>query len=73
MKISGVIFDMDGTLLNSTEMWKGAASRYITSLRKEPEPDLGEKTKAMTLSGAVRLSEGRIQDRRCGGKDRQRL
>lgn len=49
MKISGVIFDMDGTLLNSTEMWKGAASRYITSLRKEPEPDLGEKTKAMTL------------------------
>lgn len=49
MKISGVIFDLDGTLLNSTEMWQGAASRYITSLRKTPEPDLGEKTKAMTL------------------------
>ncbi|MDO4545601.1 MAG: HAD family phosphatase [Bacillota bacterium] len=50
MKISGAIFDMDGTLLNSTEMWQGAASRYITSLRKTPEPALGEKTKAMTLS-----------------------
>lgn len=49
MKISGVIFDIDGTLLNSAEMWKGVASRYITSLRKTPDPDLGEKTKAMTL------------------------
>lgn len=49
MKISGAIFDLDGTLLDSTEMWKGAASRYITSLRKTPEADLGEKTKAMTL------------------------
>lgn len=49
MRVSGVIFDLDGTLLNSTEMWQGAASRYITSLRKTPEPDLGEKTKAITL------------------------
>lgn len=49
MKISGAIFDMDGTLLNSTKMWQGAAARYITSLRKTPEPDLGLKTKAMTL------------------------
>ena len=49
MKISGAIFDMDGTLLNSTEMWQGAAGRYITSLRKTPEADLGSKTKAMTI------------------------
>lgn len=49
MKISGAIFDMDGTLLNSTEMWHGAATRYITSLRKTPEPELGARTKAMTL------------------------
>ena len=49
MKISGVIFDMDGTLLDSTEMWQGAAGRYIMSLRKTPASDLGAKTKAMTL------------------------
>lgn len=49
MKISGAIFDMDGTLLDSTEMWQGAAARYITSLRKTPETGLGEKTKSMTL------------------------
>jgi len=50
MKISGAIFDLDGTLLDSTEMWEGVAARYITSLRKIPEADLGAKTKAMTLS-----------------------
>lgn len=49
MKISGVIFDMDGTLLDSAEMWQGVAGRYIMSLRKTPAADLGAKTKAMTL------------------------
>ncbi|MDO4745960.1 MAG: HAD family phosphatase [Bacillota bacterium] len=49
MKISGAIFDLDGTLLDSTEMWHGAAARYITSLMKTPEANLGDKTKAMTL------------------------
>lgn len=49
MKISGAIFDLDGTLLDSNEMWHGAAARYITSLMKTPEANLGDKTKAMTL------------------------
>ena len=49
MKITGAIFDLDGTLLDSAKMWQGAAARYITSLRKTPEPGLGVKTKAMTL------------------------
>lgn len=49
MKISGAIFDLDGTLLDSNEMWRGAASRYIMSLMKIPEANLGDKTKAMTL------------------------
>ena len=34
MKISGAIFDMDGTLLDSTEMWRGAAGRYVTFTQK---------------------------------------
>ena len=49
MNIKGVIFDLDGTLLDSTEMWKGAAARYIMSLMKTPEPDIWEKTKDMTI------------------------
>ena len=50
MNISGAIFDLDGTLLDTTEIWEGVAARYITSLRKTPEPGLREKTKAMTLT-----------------------
>lgn len=49
MKISGAIFDLDGTLLDSNEMRYGAAARYITSLMKTPEANLGDKTKMMTL------------------------
>lgn len=49
MKMSGAIFDLDGTLLDSMDMWSTVVSRYITSLRKTPAPDLDEKTKDMTL------------------------
>ena len=49
MNIKGVIFYLDGTLLDSTEMWKGAAARYIMSLMKTPEPYIWEKTKDMTI------------------------
>ncbi|MBQ0078612.1 MAG: HAD family phosphatase [Eubacterium sp.] len=49
MKISGAIIDLDGTLLDSTEMWKGVAARYIMSLMKMPEPDIWEQTKDMTI------------------------
>ena len=37
MNISGAIFDLDGTLLDTTEIWEGVAARYITSLRKTPD------------------------------------
>ena len=73
MNISGAIFDLDGTLLDTTEIWEGVAARYITSLRKTPEPGLREKTKAMTLPmlGKRRHQaicadpSGKIQAERC--------
>ncbi len=49
MKIRGAIFDLDGTLLDSTEMLKYAAARYIMSLMKIPDPGLWEATKDMTI------------------------
>ena len=70
MNISGAIFDLDGTLLDTTEIWEGVAARYITSLRKTPEPGLREKTKAMTLP---MLFKGRIPDRNDGVQDSERL
>ena len=56
MNISGAIFDLDGTLLDTTEIWEGVAARYITSLRKTPEPGLREKTKASGLKGSITLA-----------------
>lgn len=73
MNISGAIFDLDGTLLDTTEIWEGVAARYITSLRKTPEPGLREKTKAMTLTMLCSYFKGRIPDRNDGVQDSERL
>ena len=43
MKISGAIFDMDGTLTDSMEMWRTLRERYVRSKGKEPEENLDKK------------------------------
>ncbi|MBE6911263.1 MAG: HAD family phosphatase [Ruminococcaceae bacterium] len=40
MKISGAIFDTDGTLIESMYVWETVASTYVKSLGKEPAEDL---------------------------------
>lgn len=39
MKITGAIFDMDGTLINSMDYWAIAASEYLKGLGIDPDPD----------------------------------
>ncbi|MBQ3589201.1 MAG: HAD family hydrolase [Clostridia bacterium] len=39
MVITGAIFDMDGTLLNSMDYWGTASSEYLTNLGLEPFHD----------------------------------
>ncbi len=39
MKITGAIFDMDGTLINSMDYWAIAASEYLRSKGIEPPKD----------------------------------
>ncbi len=43
MKIQGAIFDMDGTLIESMEMWRSLRERYVRLMGKEPEPNLDDK------------------------------
>ena len=43
------IFDVDGTILDSMEVWNTLASRYIRSLKKEPEENLDEIVSEMSL------------------------
>ncbi|MGF0034148.1 HAD family hydrolase [Bariatricus sp. SGI.154] len=40
--IKGAIFDVDGTLLDSTQIWDDAASRYLVQMGITPEPELGK-------------------------------
>lgn len=56
--IKFAIFDLDGTLLDSSEMWATLGSRYLTALGKTPETGLTEDMRAFSLSeGAQFLHE----------------
>lgn len=48
--IKGVIFDADGTLLDSMAIWKDAGARYLMELGITAEPDLDSVVFPMTLA-----------------------
>jgi len=50
----GLIFDVDGTLLDSMPMWKRLDVEYLSSLGLIPEPDFQNKVKMMTMLDAAR-------------------
>ena len=47
--IRGAIFDLDGTLLDSMQVWDTVAEAYLRSLGKEPEEDLRERFRTYSL------------------------
>ncbi len=49
MKHKGVIFDLDGTLLDSMPIWDNIGSKYLRTLGLAPAEDLHEKIKIMSL------------------------
>ena len=56
--IKGAIFDVDGTLLDSMEIWEDVGDRYVKSRGKEPEPGLGDALATMTVrEGAAYVKE----------------
>ena len=58
MEIKGVIFDVDGVLLDTMSVWTNAGAEYLESLGIEAEPRLGDKLFTMTVDmGAVYLKE----------------
>lgn len=52
-RLQGVVFDVDGTLLDSMPMWDHAASRYLEGLGVTPEPDLQQILFPMSLTKAA--------------------
>lgn len=51
--IKGAIFDMDGTLLETMQMWNMAVENYVRSLGIEPKEDLGAVSFTMTIDIAA--------------------
>jgi len=54
MKLQGVIFDADGTLLDSMYIWETIGSDFLRSLGIEPRENLTETFRAMSLGQAAR-------------------
>ncbi|MDR2587703.1 MAG: HAD family phosphatase [Coriobacteriales bacterium] len=54
MELSGAIFDLDGTLLDSMSCWDSIASDYLRSRGIEAEPGLDHRINAMSLPQAAR-------------------
>ena len=56
--ITGAIFDVDGTLLNSMYVWDNAGEWYLEGMGIEAEPGLGAVLYPMTMEdGAGYLQE----------------
>ena len=53
VRIRGVIFDVDGTLLDSMGIWKDAGARYLQSIGVEPEDGLAEILFPMSIKEGV--------------------
>ena len=53
MKLRGAIFDMDGTLLDSMQVWENAGEDYLRALGCAPEEGVGELMKSMSLQQAA--------------------
>lgn len=51
--ITGAIFDLDGTLVDSNGFWDLAPDAYIRACGKEPAPGLGQTIFAMTVPEAA--------------------
>ena len=57
-RIQGAVFDVDGTLLDSMEIWENLSERYLESMGVKPEPGLSRILNTMsTRQGTQYLIE----------------
>ena len=61
--IKGVIFDVDGVLLNSMPVWENLGELYLNSLGLEAEKDLGEILFTMSLEEGGGIPDHAVRDR----------
>lgn len=56
-KIKGVIFDIDGTIIDSMPIWQDVCARYLRSIGIEPEPNLNEIVFTMTIKEGCKYTK----------------
>ena len=49
------IFDLDGTIFDSSEMWRKLGAQYLTMLGKNPASDLADKLGALSVPEGAEL------------------
>ncbi|MDR3216021.1 MAG: HAD family phosphatase [Clostridiaceae bacterium] len=59
MKISGVIFDMDGTLIDSMPYWDNVGAMYLKTCGVSVEANLGTVLRAMSLQEVAKYLKRR--------------
>lgn len=53
--IKYAIFDLDGTIFDSSEMWRTLGLQYLAMLGKTPAPDLADRLGALTVPEGAEL------------------
>ena len=53
--MKGAIFDMDGTLLDSMQVWVHVGEQYLRNRGIEPEEGLGDVLFPMSMIPPIRL------------------
>ncbi len=53
MKFKSIIFDMDGTLLDSMYIWDGITEKYLESIGITPPKDIWKSVRHFTLAEAI--------------------
>ena len=51
--IAGVIFDLDGTILDSMSIWDKAAEMFLNSMGIEAEQGLGKAMFSMSMTNGI--------------------
>lgn len=54
-RVSAAIFDLDGTILDSSGIWDGLAERFLQSRGLTPQPGLSQLLGSMTLAEGSRF------------------
>ncbi len=57
----GILFDVDGTLLDSMKIWEELPNRYLNSIGISPDPDLASIVYPMTLEESSSYLKKRYQ------------